>query len=177
VRTKPIENPYNAPDSPLGEPTESSESSPPFNRAFTALCLGLVGAPVGAILCSVGYLAVIFVLETAFVPPLHSPENYGQFGFLLIIFGFFGLFFGASFALIPYTRFLLWLPVFAIISLVATSGDVAAYFDPTEVTCTAMLVVGALIVAFAFVTSAVISRLDRRTTWFLRKGPSGTPSP
>ena len=166
MRTRPIENPYDAPASPLGDANETSDSAP-FNRAFAALCLGLVGAPVGAMLCSFGYLAVIFVLESAFVPPLHSPENYGQFGLLLIIFGFFGLFFGASFALIPYTRFLLWLLVFAVITLVTTSGDVAANFDPTEVTCTAMLVVGAMIVVVALVTSVVISRLARRTKRFL----------
>ena len=168
MRTRPIENPYDAPEAPIAELNESADAPVQFNRAFAALCLGLVGAPVGAILCSVGYLAVIFILESAFVPPLHSPANYGQFGFLLIIFGFFGLFFGASFALIPYTRFLLWLPIFAIIALVTTSGDVAAHFDATEVTCTAMLVIGALIVALALLTSIVLSRLDRRTTWFLR---------
>ena len=99
------------------------------------------------------------------MPPLHSPENYGQFGFLLICFGFFGLFYGASFGLIPYTRFVLWLPAFILLTLaIGACGDLAATFDAIEVTCSAMIVVGGLIVFLAFLTSAAIRRLEYRTT-------------
>lgn len=119
---------------------------------------------MGALLCSAGYLAVVLILESTCVPPLRSPANYGQFGLLLISSAFFGLLVGASFALIPYTRFVLWMPFFVVITLTATSGNIAAHFDPTEVTCTAMLMVGALIVALAFLTSSMLARYDLRST-------------
>ncbi len=161
MRTSPIDNPYDSPSTAGSSPPGSTASAPNFQRGLVSLCLGLVGVPVGAVLCSVGYLAVIFLLESAFVPPLHSPENYGQFGFLLIVFGFLGLFYGASFALLPYSRFLLWLPAFLLISVFALSGDIAKHFDATEVTCTAMIIVGAQIVILALLTSTIVRRLER----------------
>lgn len=127
-------------------------------RHLTAFLLAAIGAPIGAILCSVGYFGIIIILETAFVPPLHSPANYGQFGFLLVLFGFFGLLYGASFGLIPYTRFFLWVPSFLLISYLAISGEIATNFDVTEVTCTAMIILGIIIVALAAATSFFLQR-------------------
>ena len=162
LRTNPIENPY---DSPLvlgSLPASDPVPLPRFPRGIVSLCIALVEIPIGAILCSVGYLAVIFILESAFVPPLHSPHNYGQFGFLLLVFGFFGTIYGASLAMIPYTRFLLWLPAFLLISFFAISGDVAFHFDASEVTCTAMMVIGVVIVLLALLTSVIVHRLERK---------------
>ena len=85
-------------------------------RWLLAFSLTLVGPLIGVFLCSVGYLGTIIVLESTIVPPLHSPPNYGQLGVLLILFGFFGLLYGASFGIIPYTRFFLWLLAFLLIS-------------------------------------------------------------
>jgi hypothetical protein len=129
-------------------------------RHLTAFLLAAIGAPLGTILCSVGYLGVTILLESAFVPPLHSPANYGQFGFLVIFFGFFGFFYGASFGLIPYTRFFLWVPSFLMISHFAISGEIASNFDVTEVTCTAMIVIGIVIVALAAATSFFLQRRE-----------------
>jgi len=85
---------------------------------------------------------------------------------MLIYFGFFGLFFGTSFGLLPYTRFLLWLPVFASLSFVTITaeGDLAKHFDVADVTCFAMLVIGAAIILSAALVSFVIGRLERRST-------------
>ena len=127
-------------------------------RHLFAFLLAVLGAPIGAILCSVGYTGVIMLLETVAVPPLRSPSNYGQFGFLVVYFGFVGLFYGASFGLIPYTRFFLWFPFFILISGFAITGEIATDFDVTEVTCAAMIIVGIAIIAFAAATSFYLQR-------------------
>ena len=66
-------------------------------------------------------------------------------------------------ALIPYSRFLLWLPAFALISLPVVFGDAASNFDITEVTCTAMIIVGAIIVMLALLASAIIRLLEEHS--------------
>jgi hypothetical protein len=127
---------------------------------LAAFLLAALGAPIGAMLCSVGYTGIIILLETAFVPPLRSHPNYGQFGFLVIYFGFVGLLYGASFGLIPYTRFPLWFPFFLMISYGAISGEIASNFDVTEVACIAMIVIGIVIVSLAAATSFFMQRLS-----------------
>ena len=65
-----------------------------------------------------------------------------------------------SVGLIPYTRFSLWFPFFLMISYGAISGEIATNFDVTEVTCTAMLVIGIVIVSLAAATSFFMQRLS-----------------
>jgi hypothetical protein len=157
-----IENPYE-PSREGVTATQQGQYPPDSNRRhLIAFLLAAGGAPIGAVLCSIGYLGIILLLETAFVPPLHSPANYGQFGFLLIYTGFFGLFYGATFGLLPYTRFLLWVPAFLLITYFAMSGEIATHFDATEVTCAAMIIVGIVIVALAAATSAVLQWTGKR---------------
>lgn len=135
-------------------------------RHLAAFLLAVLGAPIGAIFCSVGYTGVIMLLETVAVPPLRSPSNYGQFGFLVVYFGFVGMFYGASFGLIPYTRFFLWFPFFLLISGFAITGEIATDFDVTEVTSAAMIVVGVAIIVLAAVTSFCMHRFSLFGTSF-----------
>jgi hypothetical protein len=153
-------NPYEPRCEGDAAPQQRQQIANGRGRHWFAFLLAAIGAPIGAILCSVGYFGIIIMLETAFVPPLHSPANYGQFGFLLVLFGFFGLLYGASFGLIPYTRFFLWVPSFLLISYLAISGEIATSFDVTEVTCTAMIIVGIIIVALAAATSFFLRRRE-----------------
>lgn len=157
-----MDNPYDPPREDDASDSERQNRPERSDRFWAAILLATVGAPMGATLCSYGYLGIILILETVFVPPLHSPENYGQFGFLLIYFGFCGLFYGASFGLIPYTRFLFWLPSFLLISWFAISGEFASNFDATEVISTGMIVLGSVIVMLAAATSFTLRYMEAR---------------
>ena len=146
---------------------EVNVTRPKCSRFGTAVLLALIGAPVGAILCTGGYHAVVVGLELALRPSLQPREGYGQLRFLLIpYFGLAGLFFGASFGLLPYTRFLFWLPVFVLLSLFALTGvlDLINYSDATVVECSALFVVAAVIILLAWGTSFAVCRRERRTT-------------
>ena len=151
-----IDNPFQAPrqssSAVVVEATPGSRS----DRAFVSLATGLFSAAAGATLCSVGYLGVVAILEFACVPPLRSPSNYGQFGMRLIEFGAFGLFYGGTFAVLPYWRFRYWLLLFGAISFFLLSGEVASAFDPAEVTSAAIVIVAAIIVLAALLTSMVL---------------------
>ncbi len=52
-------------------------------RHLFAFLLAVLGAPIGAILCSVGYTGVIMLLETVAVPPLRSLPITGNLAFWL----------------------------------------------------------------------------------------------
>lgn len=129
-----------------------------FDRRTAAIWIGLTAAPLGAFLGSFGYVIVVLILEGSYVPPLHSPESYGQFGILPIMLGFWGGVFGASFAAIPYVRFVVWLPLFLLILFFAALIDPVRDFDPYDVTCTAMIIIGLIFILLAFVTSIGLGR-------------------
>jgi hypothetical protein len=154
-------NPYQSPVD-VGKRNHSvdTEASAVVARKMASLLIGLLGAPLGATLCSLGYMMVVQFLERACVPPLNSPSSYGQFELKLILLGFYGLIYGVSFGLIPYTRFLLWLLIFGVITIFLFYGDVSDNFDPTEVTCAAMIVIGCMIVSLAALTSIYAGRIS-----------------
>ncbi len=155
-----IDNPYESPQ-PLEAARQHRQSKRSLagSKHLTAILLAILGAPTGAALCSVGYVGIVLLLETALVPPLHSPGTYGQFGFMVIFLGFFGLFYGASFGLIPYTGFALWTPAFLMITLPIMSGTIWTNFDATDVICFAMIVLAMIILALAAFTSWAVRRL------------------
>jgi ABC-type uncharacterized transport system permease subunit len=93
------------------------------------------------------------VLEGAFAPPLRAQENFGQFGFLTVYVGFFGGFYGLSLGLIPYTRFIGWLPVFLLVSFLA------GFAEPIDFKTTAgfaMIVVAFAVLLLGCATNLVV---------------------
>lgn len=98
------------------------------------------------------------LLEGSFSPPLRAQENFGQFGFLTVYVGFFGGLYGLSLGLIPYIRFVGWLPFFALISLFA------GFAEPIDFSTTAgfaMIIVATMVLAIGFVTNLGIRLLQR----------------
>ncbi|MCA9192335.1 MAG: hypothetical protein KDB03_11250 [Planctomycetales bacterium] len=83
----------------------------------------VVGSISGLLLGSVGYVLLIGVLETFFVPPLQSPENYGQFLIVVIGVSFYLTVLGCTFALIPYVRLLGFWGVYALWLWVVWSAE------------------------------------------------------
>lgn len=134
---------------------DSSYSSP-----MTAIGLAFSGAIICALLCSFGYLAVVFLLESEFCPPLNPQGNFGQFGFYVAIFGFAGLFYGASFGLIPFIPFWAWLLLFGLLFVFTLSLDF--WTDPLDVHLFAMFVIATLIAILGLVTSILVRFFERR---------------
>ena len=154
-QSNPIKNTYESrlvASSVTDVATESSVSRP-----VVSIALAVGGATLGAALCSIGYIFVVFALENVLVPPFRSPANYGQFGFTVIFMGIIGFFGGASFALIPYTRFFFWLPVFAFIPIlvdaVVAGGEYSYHFNLSDVTCFAMVVTASAMVFLGWLIS------------------------
>ena len=89
------------------------------SRIQLATTIGGIGCCAVTFICAIGHFVAVMVLEASFSPPLRAQENFGQFGFLTVYVGFFGGLYGLSLGLIPYTRFIGWLPLFVLISLFA----------------------------------------------------------
>ena len=161
-------NPYRSPSTSTSWHDVPPESVCP--RYVIALRLGAIGAMTGGIVCSVGFLLVVTLLDFFCVPPLRSPANYGQFQLFVIYFAAFGLLYGASLAILPYSPMWSWLLAFLLITLVMYGGsDLAIHFDVTHIWYSAQFIVLGMFVFAAFIISLIVGRRD----WNSSTGKSG----
>lgn len=118
----------------------------PLSRGDAARKLLSVGLLGGATLGSIGYLILIALVETLLVPPFKSPPNYGQFIIVVIGVAFYMTMFGMALAVIPYVKWIGYIPIHLIGIFLIWAADKRFFseVDWTEAPITVMLLLFAL---------------------------------
>ena len=131
-----------------------------------SMIFSIVGAVLATAVYTVGLFLVVVILESAFCPPLKSIENFGQFDFLLLYFGAFGVVVGLTNGLIPILRFRVWIPVFCIVLLLFVYFDreIGLISKPLFVPCFAFYIISSLFFTLCLIISiAVRKRMEAST--------------
>lgn len=123
----------------------------PIPTADAARRLFVIGLLGGGFLGSIGYLIVIGIAETLFVPPLKSPPNYGQFGIIVMGMAFYMSVFGMALSVVPYVTWIGYIPIHLIGLLLIWTADQQFFsaVDWWEAPIFAMLLLLALPTIFA----------------------------
>ena len=130
-----------------------------FVKTLLALALPVVFVPINALLCTVGFAIINGLLELLLVPPLQSHSTWAHFGWVVLMLGGAGGLYGLSFALLPFTRFFLWLPAFGAISWLVYWFVFQSPPDASEVNVTSAIVVAVAVVLLAALASRFTYRL------------------
>jgi hypothetical protein len=72
----------------------------------------ILGALIASFVFSFGFVLLEGILDLFLTPPLMRVGNYGQFGFVIVIFGMFGFVGGLTCGLVPILGRTLWIPIF-----------------------------------------------------------------
>lgn len=117
--------------------------------------VGVLGGMAFGLMGSFGLLLVVAILEQLFVPPLRELGGYGQFGFVMLYTGTFGVAFGCSLGLCVFWRFWEWLfsVIFLIVPFILLETDLL-WNEPQS-----LVAFGHYIVFFVLLCTAVILRL------------------
>lgn len=114
-------NPYEPRDlrSNAGTDLGTAATEPPTQLLVSlAIKCGFLGCLAFGMLCFWGSMLLAGLLDTLCCPPLRPMGNFGQFGFVAILYGCFGCIVGASIALLPFEGFALWVAHYAIACLI-----------------------------------------------------------
>lgn len=146
-------NPFASPAS-VDDANEERPVAEPFRRGYVAAALGVFGAVIGTVVVGIGYMVLVMILDVALTPPLTPMGNYGQFGMVILFSAPAGFVAGASFAMIPYTRFWPWLLAFVLANVFV--GLPSVYSDPSDpLHAAAMILCGGIVVAAFFISRIV----------------------
>jgi hypothetical protein len=98
---------------------DRASNEPPTQLLVSlAIKCGFLGCLGFGMLSFWGSMVLAGLLDTLCCPPLRPMGNFGQFGFVAILYGLFGCIVGASIALLPFEGIALWVAHYAIACLV-----------------------------------------------------------
>ncbi|MEM7456219.1 MAG: hypothetical protein AAF456_17870 [Planctomycetota bacterium] len=134
-----------------------------FRKIVFPICYSLIGVLVSVPFFTVVYLSVLFGLETSDFHNLEKRPNYGQFDFIVIHLGIFGLVSGASISLAYCFGRAVWLLTYGAIccAFFILNREIWLHFDIVKTTYAALVM---LITVFALITCSLPTK-----RFFLRR--------
>jgi len=143
---------------PYSKPVEGASVIHRHRRSKRELAVQLAasGFGLGGLLGAAGYIPLVLAFEMLLTPPLVSPANFGQFGFVLLGAVFYLSLLGASIGLIPLITLRGYIPAYvtAIVSLILMNGEFFNGENWLETPIVAMLT----LFAFPLVAAIIIGR-------------------